>query len=142
MRLATAVVFVLMLTVHTPTRAAGETVIVANPSSNISEFSEHEIRAIFLGKITRLPNGKPITVFIQEDGAAHADILHKILNKTDAEFMNHWARRVYAGRSPPPLTLGSDAEVIDHVRQQDGGIGYVGKDAALRSSLKIIYTIP
>lgn len=141
MKLATAVVFACTLAVCTATIATGETVIVANPSGDIGEFSEHEVRAIFLGKITRLPNGTPITLFIQEKGSAHADLLHKIINKTDAEFTNHWARRVFAGRSGPPLTVGSDAEVISRVRRQPGGFGYVQKDAALGSALNIVYTI-
>src|SRR3990172_4676954 len=103
--------FVVVLAVLRSAPAHTETVIVAHPSSNVTGFSEDEIRAIFLGKMTRLSDGRPITIFIQGDGPAHDDVLGKLLNKSDAQFMSYWARRVFSGRSAPPLTLGSDAEV-------------------------------
>lgn len=121
--------------------AVGETVLVVEKRSAITQLSETEAKAIFLGKMTRLPGGSEIQVLLQDSATpAHAELLEKLIVKTDAQFKSLWARRVFTGEVAPPLQLTDDRAVLDHVVRLPGSIGYVSKDA-VNDSVRVVYTV-
>ena len=121
--------------------AWGDTVVVVSKRSTITRLSETEAKAIFLGKMTRLPGGSEIQVLLQDSGtAAHAEFLEKLVARTDAQFKSLWARRVFTGAVSPPLQLPDNRAVVDHVARLPGSIGYISTDT-VNDSVRVVYTV-
>jgi ABC-type phosphate transport system substrate-binding protein len=50
---------------------------------------------------------------------------------------SYWQRQIFSGRETPPPELGSDAEVVNHVNSNAGGIGYVSVGTALNGAVQV-----
>lgn len=142
LKLAVTVLFgAILLAAESAVPAQGETVVIVSKQSAIAQLSEVEVKAIFLGKMTKLPSGTDIHVLLQDaTTAVHAEFLDRLLAKTDAQFKSLWARRVFTGAVTPPLQLTDDRAVLDHIARVPGSIGYVSHDA-VTDSVRVVYTI-
>ena len=53
---------------------------------------------------------------------------------------SYWQAQVFSGRDTPPVSLGSDAAVIDYVRSHPGAVGYVSRSASANGVKTITVT--
>ncbi|KAF0192150.1 MAG: hypothetical protein FD165_1218 [Gammaproteobacteria bacterium] len=121
--------------------AGGETVVIVSKSSTITTLSANDARAIFLGKITKVPGGSNIQVLLQEnDSAVHTEFLEKLVTRTNDQLRSLWARRVFTGLVSPPLQVSGDQAMLDNVARLTGSIGYISRDA-VNDSVRIVYTV-
>jgi ABC-type phosphate transport system substrate-binding protein len=110
--------------------AAAEVVVVVSASSPIAKLSASEISDVFLGKLTRLPNGTTIVPLDQAEGSATREEFYlKFTGKSPAQVKAFWSKVIFTGRGRPPRALASDAEVVRALRGNPGAIGYVERSA-------------
>jgi ABC-type phosphate transport system substrate-binding protein len=110
--------------------AAAEVVVVVSASSPITRLSVSEISDVFLGKLTRLPNGTTIVPLDQVEGSAtREEFYQKFTGKSPAQVKAFWSKVIFTGRGRPPRALANDAEVVRALRGNPGAIGYVERSA-------------
>jgi len=61
------------------------------------------------------------------------------MGKSDAKIKQYWSARMFSGKGNPPKVVNNDAEVIEHVTTQLGGIGYIDA-ASADDRVKIVYS--
>jgi hypothetical protein len=105
----------------------GALAIVVHRSNPTDELSLAELRSLFLGERQRWPNGRRITLVLQEPGQPErAAALQLIYRMTEAELSHHFLRAVYRGQAvSPPKTLSSAERVVRFVFNVPGAIGCV-----------------
>lgn len=106
---------------------ASATEIVVNQSVPLEHFSLNKTRAIFTMRQRFWSNGKKINVFILADN----DPLHKSFAKNNLNMFPHqlrrvWDRMVFSGTGQAPVTLKTEAEMLERIANTPDAIGYLG----------------
>lgn len=109
--------------------AAGDVVVIANPSVSASEISANELKLIFLGSKTSYGGGSVEPVLL-ENGAAHDEFLKSYLGKSDSALRNHYKSLVFTGQGTMPKSFGSESAIVAYVAKTKGAIAYVSSGAA------------
>ena len=52
----------------------------------------------------------------------------------------YWQQRMFNGGDVPPQVLDSDQAVLEHVRANEGAVGYVSEDASL-DGVKVVEVV-
>ncbi len=104
---------------------------VDNPTPSMSRA---EVSRLLLKKVSRWsfgtkPSAHPVD---QAQGTAIREAFSlKIHKRKSSAVRSYWQQRIFSGRGVPPPEASSDAEVVEFVRDDLGGIGYVSKAAVL-----------
>jgi ABC-type phosphate transport system substrate-binding protein len=109
--------------------AGGELVLIANSGVKTTEISAADLKGIYLGTKTTLPDGTTAEPVLQT-GAAHEAFLKDVVGKTDVSLKNHYKNLVFTGKGSMPKSFASDAEVAAYVAKTKGAVGYVGSAAS------------
>ena len=115
------------LAAASPASAAGFKVI-ANPSVKASDISTDDLRGVFLGTRSSLPDGSQVEPVLAQTGSAH-DLFVRDIGKTSETLATYYRSLVFTGKAMMPKICGSDAEVIEYVARTKGAIGYVAAEA-------------
>jgi len=117
--------------------AWSDVVVIVHPS--VAETaSASDLERIFLGKAKSLPGGARVVPINLEPGNAVRDEFNtKVLNKSDSQLKSYWSRLVFTGKAQPPQDVGSEAEMINMIKNNPNMIGYVSADNA-SGDVKII----
>lgn len=120
---------------------AGEIAVVVSARSPIVRLTQEEVIDIFLGRHRELPGGLTAVPIDQPKlSATRADFYRALTNKTLSEINAYWARLYFSGKANPPLQGDKPADVVAHVLNAGGGIGYLDSDqvdARFRVVLKL-----
>jgi ABC-type phosphate transport system substrate-binding protein len=82
-----------------PRRVEGPLAVVVHRSNPVDELSLAELRSIFLGERQRWPNGRRITLVLQEPGQPEREAtLGLVYHMSEAELNHHFLRAVYRGQ--------------------------------------------
>ena len=139
-RLALAAIAVLAMTAS----ASGtqEFQIVVHPTVQGTKISRANLSALFTGKTFRWGDkaqARPV------DQSARAPVRRAftamIIGLSMGELQLYWQKRVATDHVFPPPTKGSDEEVLRFVAANEGAIGYVGADAAIPESVKVLAVV-
>jgi ABC-type phosphate transport system substrate-binding protein len=105
----------------------GALAIVVHRSNPTDDLSLAELRSLFLGERQRWPNGRRITLVLQEPGQPEREAaLRLVYRMTEAEIGHHFLRAVYRGQAvSAPKTLSSADRVLRFVFNVPGAIGCV-----------------
>jgi ABC-type phosphate transport system substrate-binding protein len=113
--------------------------IIVHASNPVTSMTRDEISKLFLKKEVRWGHGFRVTpvdqVLDSPTGAAFAMAVH---GKDAKEIKAYWIKVVFSGLGTPPMELRSDEEVLDFVRHNVGGIGYVSSGAAIGEGVKVL----
>lgn len=110
--------------------AAAEIVIVVSANSAITKLSDNEIADVFLGKLSRLPDGTPVSPLDQSEGStARNEFYLRFTGKSPAQVKAFWSKVIFTGRGRPPRMLPNDAEVLRALRDNRTAIGYVSRSS-------------
>jgi ABC-type phosphate transport system substrate-binding protein len=122
-----------------PVAAQGEAMrIVVHESNAATSITKAQLSRLFLKKVTTWDNGTPVVPVDQPDTAAVRESFSTLVHgRSVAEVKAYWQRMIFSGRSLPPAIKGSDREVIEFVRTNPGGIGYVSTGAGA-SGVKVL----
>lgn len=115
----------LAMCVASATLRADVVVIVAT-SSPVKALTRNQVADIFLGKISRFPDGtQAIPIDQTEDSASRDEFYSKFTGKSASQLKAHWSKIIFTGRGQPPLAVSSSAEVKKRIAENPTAIGYI-----------------
>jgi ABC-type phosphate transport system substrate-binding protein len=106
---------------------AQDVVLVANTSVQISEITNADLRAIFIGTKTRFSDGSHAIPVILRGGAAHEVFLKNHIGESPEEFRAQWRKLIFTGQSAMPKAFDSESALIKYVAATPGAVGYVSR---------------
>ena len=105
-----------------------DVVAVVSSRSPLTELSKNQVVDIFLGRVSRLPNGEQALPVDQAEGSAARDEFYaKFAGKSAAQLKSHWAKIIFTGRGQPPAEVSNSIEVKNLVIKKPHAIGYIEK---------------
>jgi len=139
-RLPKPVLLLSLILVISSATASAEIAVVVGQRSGVDRLSAGEVKALFLKKRVRFPNGDIATPVNQdEDTHAYAEFAQKALAKDPSQLKSYWSTRVFSGKGTPPETVGGDAAVKAFVSRLPTAIGYIDS-SQVDNSVKVVYT--
>lgn len=103
--------------------------VITHRSNHISKISESTLRAIFGMRMLEWPDGTPITVFVlNQNNQQHTEFCKNILHVFPYQLQRNWNRLIFSGSGQAPIFLSSTQEMLEHVRNTPGAIGYLPED--------------
>ena len=113
--------------------------IVVNRSNSIDNLSSAELRKIFLGKRSRWPNGRRITVAMLDYGEPERKaVLRQVYRMDEDGYRDYFLKEVYRGDVfAAPKTLESSVVMQKFVFNAPGAIGYL-RSSDVDSSVKVL----
>ncbi len=105
--------------------AAGDVIIIANPSVAVSHFSQKDISNIFLGKKTNWKDDSKIVFVVQRNSDVHKAFLKNYVHKSPSQFDRYWKKLIFTGKGALPKSFESEQALIKYVGETKGAIGYV-----------------
>lgn len=114
--------------------AAGATaqddfVLVVNSENDLTTINRKDAELIFLKKQRSWPDGKNISVVINENPRIYDSFSHTVLRRSSQQFLVFRKQMLFRGQGMPPLTLKTDQDVVAFVGEHIGSISYVSPDA-------------
>jgi hypothetical protein len=114
----------------TGTWASADVVAVVSARSAVTALTPAQVANIFLGRVSRFPNGLLAVPIDLRDGSPERDQFYaKIAGKTPAQVKAYWSKIIFTGRGQPPKAVRTDLEVKKFIVANVDAIGYI--DAAL-----------
>lgn len=128
--------------VFTPSVLAyADLAIVTHPENAVTAISPQQVKRIFLGRESFLPDGNTaIPVEQPEESAAYQEFHLKVIRMNARELRSYWAGMIFTGRGVPPINLPGDSEVKHFISQNPGAIGYIAPES-LDPSVKVLLFI-
>ncbi len=118
-------------------------IIIVNKNSPRDSITTEELKDIFMGK--KLFYGdfkKPIKIHPVYYGEKELkDKMFSLINTSEINFKKNWIRLTLTGKAKPPIIFDTEAEVIDYVAENDGGIGIIDALKVENKNIKIIKII-
>jgi ABC-type phosphate transport system substrate-binding protein len=106
---------------------AQDVVLVANKGVQISEITNNDLRAIFIGTKTRFADGSHAVPVTLKGGAAHEVFLKHYVGEDPEEFRSQWRKVVFTGQGAMPRAFDSESALIEYVAATPGAVGYVSR---------------
>jgi ABC-type phosphate transport system substrate-binding protein len=127
-RIASGALGLLLGLVNAATLA--DVVAVVSSGSPATTLSRNQVADIFLGKLSRLPNGEEVHPIDHAEGSAVRDEFYATFaGKSAAQLKAHWAKIIFTGRGHPPETVSNSIEVKKLLARHPQAIGYIEKSA-------------
>lgn len=122
--------------------AAGEIVVVVSAKSAVTRLTQDEVIDIFLGRHREFPGGQAALPIDQPKGSpTRTDFYRALTNKTLSEINAYWARLYFSGKANPPTQAEKAADVLAHVLNTSGGIGYLDQEQ-LDPRFRVVLKLP
>jgi ABC-type phosphate transport system substrate-binding protein len=116
--------------------AAQTVVVVVGATSPLMEIQRLHLADLYLGRTTRLPDGKPAVPIDQKPGTDDRAAFSEIyLGRSEAQIKAHWSKLIFTGRGRPPAEAADAQAVVRMVAENPRAIGYVHRrfvDASVR----------
>jgi ABC-type phosphate transport system substrate-binding protein len=130
-----ALALALTLVVNT---VAADVVAVVSKTSTITSLSNAQLTDIFLGKVSRFPNGALAVPIDQVEGSPARDEFYAIFaSKSPAQVKSLWAKIIFTGRGQPPKTVSNSSAVRKLLAANPQAIGYIER-SSVDNSVKIL----
>src|SRR5580693_10021807 len=94
---------------------AQDVVLVANKGVQISEITNADLRAIFLGTKTRFSDGSHAVPVTLKGGPVHEVFLRNYVGEDPEEFRSQWRKVVFTGEGAMPKAFDSESALLDYV---------------------------
>jgi hypothetical protein len=107
--------------------SAQDVVLVANKGVQVSEISNADLRAIFMGTRTRFADGSHAVPVTLKGGPAHEVFLKNHVGEGPEEFRSQWRKVVFTGQGAMPKAFDSESALIEYVAVTPGAVGYVSR---------------
>jgi len=101
---------------------AQDVVVVANQGVHVSEITDADLRAIFMGTRTRFADGSHAVPVTLKGGPAHEVFLKKHLGESPEEFRAQWRKEIFTGQGAMPKAFDSESALIEYVASTPGAI--------------------
>ena len=127
-----------------PAQAEGRFRVIVNAERATDVIRKNQLSALFLKGQGQWKESGVAVVPVDQSlaSAVRAAFSREVLEMEPREVMTYWNRRVLKREAWPPKVMGTDAEVVDFVAAQVGGIGYVSDSIELPSTVKAVEVLP
>jgi len=133
------VVLVMVLTMCTALSAQSSFKVVVNTANPASSLSKAEVQRFFLKKATRWEDGSQVKpVDMKPESSVRVRFTKDVLNKTVSAVKSYWQGQIFSGAGLPPQEVAGDNAVMEWVRNNPGGIGYVSRSTSVGSGVKVL----
>ncbi len=113
--------------------------VVVNAANPISAISKSEASRIFQKKTDKFSNGRQASpVDLIKDSPVREQFSQGVHGRSASAISSYWQQQIFSGKGIPPEEKGSDSAVLDFVRSNADGIGYVAADAPLGDGVKTV----
>lgn len=103
-----------------------DVVAVVSSKSPIVALTALQVADIFLGRVSRFPNGLAAMPIDLSDGSSERDAFYtKVAGKTPAQIKAYWSKIIFTGRGQPPKSVPNDADVKKYLAANVAAIGYI-----------------
>jgi hypothetical protein len=119
---------------------AQDVVVVANKGVQISEITNADLRAIFMGTKTRFADGSHAVPVTLKGGPAHEVFLKNHLGEGPEEFRTQWRKLVFTGEGAMPKAFDSESALIEYVAGTAGAVGYASRISA-QDNVKVLAAV-
>ena len=117
--------------------------VVVHVTNPVARLTRDQASQIFLRKVALWDTRKPVLPVDQPpDSPVRRAFTKQVHRRTIASVQTYWQQQTFAGRGVAPPERGSDADVLNYIRQFPNGIGYVHADANLGSDIKVVIVTP
>jgi ABC-type phosphate transport system substrate-binding protein len=107
-------------------RAAANVVAVVSSKSAIRTLTVTQVADIFLGRMSRFPDGTLAVPIDLSDGSAERDQFYlKVAGKTPAQVKAYWSKIIFTGRGQPPKAVRSALDMRKYIAANIAAIGYI-----------------
>jgi ABC-type phosphate transport system substrate-binding protein len=131
-------IFSLALSLSMARAGKADVVVVVSSKCAVSTLSKDQVTDIFLGKITRFPDGAPAIPIDQAEGSPARDEFYSTFaNKSPAQMKAHWTKIIFTGRGQPPKSVPNSLEVRKLIAANAQAISYIER-SAVDSTVKVI----
>jgi ABC-type phosphate transport system substrate-binding protein len=119
--------------------ASAEVVAVVAAKNPVSILTKNQIEDIFLGKMTRFPDGRQVLPVDQvENSPARNAFYLKFADKTPAQIKAFWSKIIFTGRGQPPPDVSNGTEVKKFIAKHPAAIGYIERKL-VDDSVKVLH---
>lgn len=81
-------------------------------------------------RLNQWPNGRRAQVFVLPDNhPLHQEVVKGVLGLYPYQLRRAWDRQLFSGTGPAPITVGTEAELIERVGSTLGALGYANSRA-------------
>ncbi len=106
--------------------AAGELFVIVNAANPVPKLSLREVVSLFTGRTRAFPTGQLAQAFDQEARSTVRARFYLALTGMDlARINSYWSRLQFTGQVQPPRAVTDDQAMIERIRHDPNGIGYV-----------------
>lgn len=106
--------------------AAADVIAVVSAKSTVGSLTPNQLADIFLGRVSRFPNGLLAVPIDLYDGSPEREQFYaKIAGKTPAQVKAYWSKIIFTGRGQPPKAVPTDLEVKKILAANVAAIGYI-----------------
>lgn len=106
-----------------------EIVAIVSSDSKIPELTQDQISDIFLGRISRLPDGPKVVPLDHPEGSAVRNTFYEeFTGRSAAQVKAHWAKIIFTGRGRPPAEVADSEKARSRVSEDPLAITYVERE--------------
>jgi ABC-type phosphate transport system substrate-binding protein len=117
-----------------------DVVAVISAKSPVNVLSKNQVADIFLGRLSRFPDGSQAVPIDQAEGAvARDEFYNSFTGKSAAQLKAHWSKIIFTGRGQPPKAVANSAEIKTLLAQSPNAIGYIDR-SLLDDSVRVVLT--
>jgi len=106
-------------------------IIIAN-LDNITQIKQSDLGRIYTIKKRFWVGGQRIKPYVLfKDSLLHKQFVQKKLGMLPFQISRYWNKLTFTGTGSPPVSLNSEAEMIERIQNTPGSIGYISAKNAL-----------
>ena len=121
--------------------ALGGVAVIVNPDNATVSMTASQVKAIFLKKTKKFPDGDSATPIDQEEHSEiYTQFAKKVLSKDAAQLKSYWSLEIFSGRGSPPEQLDGDEQVKAQISSLIHAIGYIDSDS-VDDSVKVVFRV-
>jgi ABC-type phosphate transport system substrate-binding protein len=119
--------------------ASSDVVVVVSARSPIMALSKNQLIDIFLGKVSRYPDGTEAMPLDQAEGSSARDEFYtRAADKSAAQIKAYWSKIIFTGRGQPPPTVSNSVEMKKRIRDNPAAIGYIDR-ALVDDTVRVLF---
>jgi len=128
LKLLRAIIYLLVLLLLSPCASADsgqDYVIVVHKESSVDALNSKELRRVFLGKISRWPDGSMALPVLNPKASIHDEFSRSILRKSPAQLSTYWRKNLFSGRSMMPYMAKNTEDLFAYLERHKNAISYL-----------------
>jgi ABC-type phosphate transport system substrate-binding protein len=123
----------------TSVSSKADVVAVVSSKSAITALSKSQVADIFLGKVSRFPDGLLAVPIDQAAGSVERNEFYtKVADRSPAQISAYWSKILFTGRGKPPTEVSNDFEMKKRIAANPSAIGYINAEL-VDGSVRVLY---